>query len=811
MENRTSKLQVKVGGLFCSFCAESIRQAYSRIEGVREVRVSLAHQEVLLQYEPQRVTAAKLEETLRQLGYTVRDPRKVRSFEEEAAEIRRERRRLLGAAGLAGAAALLMLSMWLGYRHPWFKGLMMGLALATVFGPGGYILKMALQSLRRGILNQHVLLECGVFAGLLGGGVGLFTPRFPSADFFAVAVFVTTYHILSGYTALIVRTRASQAVRKLLALQPPRARVIRNGKEEEVPVEEVQVGELVRVRPGEQIPVDGEVVEGASSVDESLVSGESMPVEKMPGEEVIGGSLNHAGTLVVRVTRTGEESFLQQVARHVEEARALKPGILQLVDRILRYYVPAVLVFAALGLMLWTLGAGLVTGEMNLTRGIFAALAVLVMGYPCALGMATPLAMIRGGGMAAEKGILMRSGAAFQALKEVRKVVLDKTGTLTRGKPEVVEVMPLGEAKMEEVLWLSASAEKPSEHPLARAIVDYAQRLDIRLSEASEFQALPGKGVQARINGLRVQVGSLRFLQQEGVEVSPGYQQCQTLEAQGKTVVAVSREGKLCGLLALADTLKSDAAEAIRQMKETGLEPVMLTGDNWRTAQAVARQVDIEAIMAEVMPGEKAARVRALQEQGYRVAMVGDGINDAPALMQADVGIAIGAGTDIALESADVVLVGERLGAVMDAYHISRNSYKKTVQNLLLAFSFNGIGVPAATTGLVHPVWAMLAMAASVSAVLLNSFGSRLLPALRAKPERRKRRLTLQVPNIHCEGCVTTIRQALERKFGAVEIEADLDQRLVEIAFSQKDITPEQIKGVLAEIGFKPRNEPPGG
>jgi len=322
-----------------------------------------------------------------------------------------------------------MISMWLGYRPPYFKWPMMALALATVFGPGLYILKMAFQSLRRGILNQHVLLEFGAFAGLIGGFVGFFVPDFPIAGFFAVAVFITTYHILSGYTSLRVRTRASQAVRILLDLQPAMARVIRDGKEEEVPIEDVQVGEHVRVRPGEHIPVDGEVVDGASGVDESLVTGESIPVERTVGDKVIGGSLNQSGTLVVKVTRVGEESFLQQVARHIEEARALKPGIIQLVDKVLTYYVPGVLVFAAIGIIIWTVGAWFVSGEINLTRGIFAALAVLVMGYPCALGMATPLAMIRGGGMAAEKGILMRSGEAFQALKDVKKVVLDKTGT----------------------------------------------------------------------------------------------------------------------------------------------------------------------------------------------------------------------------------------------------------------------------------------------------------------------------------------------------------------------------------------------
>ncbi|WP_456473904.1 heavy metal translocating P-type ATPase [Candidatus Pyrohabitans sp.] len=798
------KLQLKVGGIFCSFCAETIKKAFSRMEGIGEVKVSLAHEEVLIRYNPEKVAETELRQTMRQLGYTLMDPRKVRSYEEEETELLRERRRLLIATFFALLAALLMLSMWLGIRREWFPYAMLALALANVFGPGGYILKMAVQSLRRGILNQHVLLELAAFSGIVGGVAGFFIAGFPIADFFGVAVFVTTYHILSGYTSLLVRTRASQAVRRLLALQPLTARVLRSGREEEVPIEEVEKGDLVRVRPGEHIPVDGEVVRGASSVDESLVTGESLPVEKLAGDEVIGGSVNLTGTLVVRVMRIGEESFLQQVARYIEEARALKPGIIQLVDRILRYYVPGVLAFALFGFVVWTLGGWLATGEANFRRGIYAALAVLVMGYPCALGMATPLAMIRGSGMAAEKGILLRSVHAFQALKDVRVVVLDKTGTITKGRPEVVKVLATGGADVREVLMLAASAEAASEHPLARAIVEHAQALGIALSEADDFRAVPGRGIHAGVGGNRVLVGSLRFLEEEGLKLSKGYEHARALEAQGNTVVAVAAEGELLGLIAIADALKEDAAHAIQQMRDSGMEPVMITGDNRRTALAVAQRVGITEVFAEVLPQEKAEHVRALQEQGSRVAMVGDGINDAPALMQADVGIAIGTGTDIAIESADVIIVGERLGAVVEAYHIAANSYSKTVQNLAIAFGFNGIGVPAAVTGMVHPVWAMFAMLASVSTVLINSFAGRLLPRKKVKIGEGRRRITLYVPEMHCEGCVSTIRSALEKRFNGVEVEADLERHVLDVTLHSRDATAEEVNKILAEAGFRP-------
>lgn len=803
MEKQNKKLQVKVGGISCSFCAESIRKAYRRIEAVKVVNVSLAHEEVLIQYDPEKITEIALKNTLRQLGYTVRDPKKVRTFEEEEAELQREKWRLIIAAGFAGTGALLMNSMWIGYYQSWFKWLIIGLAFATIFGPGRYILTMAVHTLQRGILNQHVLLECGAFAGLFGGFAGFFLKNFPITDFFQVAVSLTTYHILSGYLSLRVRTRTSQAVRRLLELQPPMARVIRNGNEDEVPVEDVQVGDRVRVRPGEQIPVDGEVVDGVSVVDESLVTGESMPVEKSVGNEVIGGSLNQAGTLIVKVMRVGEESFLQQVARHIEEARALKPGIIQLVDKILKYYVPGVLIFAILGITIWTLGAWLITGEVNLTRGIFAALAVLVMGYPCALGMATPLAMIHGGGVAARKGILIRSSEAFQTLKDIKIVVLDKTGTITEGKPRVIDVIPLGTFDDREVLRIAASTEKPSEHPLARAIVEHAQTLDITLTDVGQFQAVPGRGARATVNGRAVCVGSLRYLAEEGVEVDKGYNEAKAFEEQGKTVVAVSIDKEFLGLLTVADTVKEDALETVHRMKEIGLKPVMITGDNQRTAQAVARQVGIDEVIAEAMPDEKVTHVRKLQTQGYRVAMVGDGINDAPALMQADVGIAIGAGTDIAIESADVILIGNRLSGVLDAYLIGRNSYKKTQQNLILAFIFNGIGVPAAATGFFHPGLAMIAMVASVSTVLLNSFGGQLLPTSKAKT-REGRSITFTVPNMHCEGCVNTIRNALEKRIGVVEVKSDLEKRWVEITYYDKEITAEGIKEILTEVGFKP-------
>ncbi len=787
-----------IGGMSCSFCADTLRQAVRRLPGVEEVSVSLAHEEALVRYDPARVTEAQIADAIRSVGYTVRDPARARAYEDEEADLRRERDRLLVAAAFTWMTGVLMVLMWVGRPLPAARWLMPALAAGTVFGPGLAILKMAGASLRRGILNQHVLLELAAFAGLAGGALGFARPDFPSADFFAVATFVTTYHILSGYASLLVRTRASQAVRRLLALQPPTARVVRDGREEEVPVEQVRPGDLVRVRPGEAVPVDGEVVEGASAVDESLVTGEPLPRDTGPGDEVIGGSVNTWGTLVVRVTRVGDESFLHQVARSVAEARALKPGIVQLVDRVLRWYVPAVLAVAGLSAVLWTAGAWLVTGQPSWARGVFAALAVLVMGYPCALGMATPLAMIRGGGEAARRGILMRSAQAFQALPEVTTVVLDKTGTVTVGRPQVTDVVALG-ADEREVLRLAASAEAPSEHPLARAIVERARSAGVEPAPVRDFAAVAGRGVRAVVEGVPVRVGSLRFLREDGAGGPLPEALLRSWEEAGRTVVGVAAGGRIVGVIALGDRIKDDASDAVSRLKQLGIRPVMVTGDSARAARAVAEAVGIEEVRAQVLPQDKAAHVRALQARGHRVAMVGDGINDAPALMQADVGIAIGAGTDIAIESSDVVLVGDRLGAVVDAYHIARTTYRKTVHNLALAFSFNGVGVPAAATGLVHPVWAMAAMVASVSAVLLNSFGGRLLPRPRAAgPETRE--IVLTVPSMHCDRCADTVRRTLSGLAGVLAVRSDLPTRRVAVVV-RGGVRSEDLCAALGRIG----------
>ena len=726
LDDKTEKIQIKLGGMQCSFCTNTIRQALARMNGVQEVGVSLAHEEALIEYNPSIITSVKIKDTLKSLGFKVRDPNKIRSFEEEEKELQTERDRLFIATFLTLVSLALMTFMWLGLTVPWMPWFMLFLALFTMLIPGGHILRMAFASLRRGILNQHVLLEFAAIGGFVGGLFGFLIQSWPIGDFFAVSVFVTSYHVLSGYVSLLVRTRSSQAIKKLMDLQPATARIIKeNGIEEEISVGLINLGDIVRVRSGESIPVDGIVVEGTSTVDQSLVTGESTPAYKQKGDHVIGGSVNQFGTLTVEVSKIGTESFLQQIAQHIQQARALKPGVVILIDRILKYFVKIVLFAAFIAFFLWTVIAWVIIGEFKIERAIFALLAVLVMGYPCALGMATPLAMIRGSGIAAQKGILLRSGEAFQVFKDINKIVFDKTGTLTIGKPQVIHVYTSVNYDEKNLLSKAASVELGSDHPLGKAIVNYVIKRKIELLPVNNFQTSVGSGVQGIINNKTILVGNYRFMKENRVIVENLNDRMKELQNQGQTVIFVSENKNPMGIITIGDRLKKESHEAIELLHKEGFETLIISGDSLSVTRTIAKKLGIKEVLAEILPHEKALKIRELQLRGERVAMVGDGINDAPALMQADVGIAIGAGTDIAIESADIILVTDDLKKILDAYHIGKSSYYKTLQNLILAFGFNAIGIGTAITGILHPIWAMIAMVLSVSTVLVNSFGGK--------------------------------------------------------------------------------------
>lgn len=772
-----ARIRARIAGMHCSLCTGTIEKALRKHAGVDKVSVSLTHEQALVEYDPARVNPQDLLQTMSQIGYSVSDPRKVQPYEEQEQLLVLEGRRFLIAsvlslisltliarpgdiayavleaivalgffgliflvlrssglakaiAGTAASFVLVSLLFWLkhsgrlaGNLDAWIAA---GLAVYVVFFLAQHILVMAWQAVRRGIINQHVLLEAGAFAGMTGGLYGLAYggPQFPTAPFFCVAVMVCNYHIFSEWLSLIVKTRSSQAVRRLLALQPDTACVLRDGRETELRIEEVAVGDRVRVRPGERIPLDGSVIDGRSAVDQSLVTGEPLPVERKAGDEVIGGSVNGLGTLVIRVSAVGEASFLQRIAREVEDARAQKPGMLHLVDRVLTVYAPAVLTLSFVAVVGW-IGVPLLMGMTPDTdRALIAGLTVLVMGYPCALGIAAPLSIVRGAGEAAERGILMRTGEAFQGFRLATHVLFDKTGTLTEGKPVLRELLAVNGTE-DDLIGTAAAAEAASEHPLAKAVMALALERGVAPPQLESFEAVPGRGVRARHAGEDILVGSVRFLGGSGVPMDSVRDRTAALEAAGHTVVAVARNRKLLGLLGFGDTLRAGAREAIADLHRSGVHTLLVSGDNERAARQIASEAGIAAVHAQLLPQDKVALIRELQTKGHKVAMVGDGINDAPSLMQANVGIAMGGGTDIAIESADIIILNNQLAAVVEAREISRWSYRKVVQNVSLAILFNGIGVPIAATGLVYPIWAMAAMVFSVTAIFYNSLRGR--------------------------------------------------------------------------------------
>ena len=769
------RIRARIAGMHCSLCTGTIEKALRRHAGVDKVAVSLTHEQALVEYDPERVKPEDLLATLGQMGYAISDPRKVRPFEQDERLLVQEGRRFLIAtvlslgslsliarpgdlwyavleafvalcllsfvflvlrpagllralAGTAAAFAYSFALLWLKQAgrlegfDAWIAG---ALAVSVVFFLARPILVMAWHAIRRGIINQHVLLEAAAFAGLGGGIYGFAAggPDFPTGPFFCVAVMVCNYHIFSEWLSLIVKTRSSQAVRRLLELQPDTACVVRGGTESIVRIEEVVAGDAVRIRPGERIPVDGTVVEGRSAVDQSLVTGEPLPVEREMGDTVIGGSMNGLGTLLVRVSAVGAESFLQRVAREVEDARALKPGMLHLVDRVLKAYAPAVLSLSAAAVIGWIAGPMLFGLAPEYERAVFAGLTVLVMGYPCALGVSAPLSIVRGAGEAAERGILMRTGEAFQGYRLATHVVFDKTGTLTEGRPGLREIVAIGESQ-EKLLSVAAAAESASEHPLAAAVMAAAVERGIAPLEVDEFKAVPGRGVHARIGRETVLVGSPRFLAEEHVPLDEIAERIRLLEAAGHTVVGIARNDQVLGLLAFGDRARPNAGAVVSQLKAMGLRTLILSGDNAGATRKMGRELGIDEVHAELLPQDKARLIRELQRNA-NVAMVGDGINDAPALMQANVGIAMGGGTDIAIDSADIVILNNRLEGAVEAREISRWSYRKMLQNVALAILFNGVGVPLAATGLIHPIWAMAAMAVSVTAIFFNSLRGR--------------------------------------------------------------------------------------
>lgn len=605
---------------------------------------------------------------------------------------------------------------------PWFTwGVWLFLLVTPVQFIGGWsFYKGAWTAIRTRTINMDFLIALGTSVAYFYSVAVIFFPQVLPVKveerdvYFEVSAVIIAFVLLGKYMEEIIKKRSSAAVRKLMDLKPAIAHVLRDGQEMDVPAESVMVGEVVIVKPGNRIPTDGEVIEGTSSVDESMLTGESMPVEKRPGAAVIGGTLNRTGLLRIRATRVGAETALAQIIRLVEEAQASSAPIQRIADRVTGYFVPAVVVVAFASFFGWWL-----TG--NFPQGLLAFIAVLIIACPCALGIATPAALMVGVGKGAEMGILIRGGEVLERAKSLTTVVFDKTGTLTRGEPNVTDIVRFPGFSEEEVLGISAAVESGSEHPLGEAIVRAARHRGLALPRVEDFEAIPGHGIRGRVADHRVLLGNRRLFAREGIDTAAAEEAMTRLEHEGKTAMLVGCDGRLAGVIAVADTLKPEAKEAVAALAREGIEVILLSGDNARTAEAIGRELGIDRVIAEVLPADKARVIQDLRRQGKVVAMVGDGVNDAPALAAADIGIAIGSGSDVAKETGSIILIKGDVRDVVLAIRLSRATLRTIEQNLFWAFAYNSIAIPVAALGFLNPMIAAAAMALSSLSVIVNS------------------------------------------------------------------------------------------
>jgi Cu+-exporting ATPase len=739
----TAKAELPITGMTCANCASTIERTLKRLEGVVSASANFANERASVEYLPGVISLAAIQQAIRDVGYDVVVPGEGESAEDvervaREAEIRDQTRKFW--VGVAFTLPLFLLSMGRDFgllgtwtHEPWVNWLFLALATPVQFYVGWDYYVGGFKSLRVGSANMDVLVAMGSSSAYFYSLAVLLFPAIGGHVYFETSAMIITLIKLGKMLEARAKGRTSEAIKKLMGLRPKTARVVRDGVEVDIPVETVALGDVVVVRPGERLPVDGVVVEGHSAVDESMLTGESLPVDKKPGDEVVGGTINKQGLLKFEATRVGAQTALAQIIRLVEEAQGSKAPIQRLADRVAAVFVPAVIGVALLTFLAW-----LIIGGVGFTESMIFMVAVLVIACPCALGLATPTAIMVGTGKGAEQGILFKNSEALERAHELTMVVLDKTGTITRGEPSVTDIAAgVGDQGTKEgarladdnsLLRVAASAERGSEHPLGEAIVRAAQERGLALSEPQRFEAVAGQGVLATIDGQHVLVGSTRLLESHGVALNGLEGSLARLEGESKTAMLVSVDGEAVGVLAVADTVKEGSVEAIGQMQSLGLQVVMITGDNQRTAEAIGQQVGVSRVVAEVLPGDKADRLKTLQTKGETIGMVGDGINDAPALAQADVGIAIGTGTDVAIAAADVTLMSGDLRGVPRAIALSRATKRTIKQNLFWAFFYNVILIPLAAGAFypwfgfrLHPVLAAAAMAFSSIFVVSNS------------------------------------------------------------------------------------------
>lgn len=728
-----AEAELQIQGLSDDNDARRIEKVITGMQGVETAVVNLVTGKVQISYIPTIVSQKELHTAIKSAGFNSLElGGNSEDAEANARQFEINQQKKYLTIGLIFTIPLFLISMAndLGFfpmsisHAPWMTWLMLVLATPVQFYVGRQYYIGAYKSLRNGSANMDVLVALGSSAAYLYSLPVTFG-LFKGHVYFETAAVIITLIKLGKFLEARAKGKTSEAIKKLMGLHAKQALVLRDGQEVNLPVEDVVVGDIVIVKPGEKIPVDGVVIEGTTSVDESMLTGESLPVEKSSGSQVIGATMNRLGMIRFEATRVGKETALSQIIRLVEEAQGSKAPIQKLVDQISAVFVPVVIGIALITFAGWMLfGPALpINSDVNgFTRALIKMVAVLVIACPCAMGLATPTAVMVGTGKGAESGILLKSSEALERAGKIKVVVLDKTGTITKGQPSVTDIVTTSAVKDEtELLHLAASVENASEHPLGEAIVAAAGEREIPLSEIAHFEAIVGHGVSAEVDGRLVWIGNKRMMESNQIGLSEHEDQINRLQGAGKTAMLVTIDGNLAGIIAVADTIKAGSAEAIKSLRAMNLEVVMLTGDNQQTAQAIAKQAGVDRVLAEVLPGDKSAQIKLLQQESKVVAMVGDGINDAPALAQADVGIAIGTGTDVAIASAPVVLISGDLRGVPRAIGLSRKTLRTIRQNLFWAFIYNVILIPAAAVGIMSPILAAAAMAMSSVFVVTNS------------------------------------------------------------------------------------------
>ncbi len=731
--------------MHCASCVRLIEKAVSKLEGVNSASVNLATEQASISYDPNKVNERQIQSAVSGVGYKVLLDEEIKSEDETKLEKQKEldnlRLQVFFSLAVGVLLILELIPITRGLHTLIFPNNYVVLLVASLvqFWPGWQFYRATIPALIHRSANMDTLVAIGTTAAYIYSATAVLFPNLLNAagvkpePYFDVSVIVIGLVLLGRYFESKAKAGTSEAIKKLISLQAKTARVIRGNKEVDLPIEAVMVGDIIRVRPGEKIPIDGVIVEGESSIDQSMITGESIPVDKAKGDSIVGATINKTGTFTYRATKVGQETVLAQIIKLVTEAQASKAPIQRLVDLISSYFVPVVIMLSIITFVLWyDFGP-----NPSLLLALLNSIAVLIIACPCAMGLATPTAIMVGTGKGAENGILIKDAESLETAHKIDTIIFDKTGTLTKGKPEVTDIIPLLETTKEELLRLAGSLEKGSEHSLAEAIVNKADEEKIKFDRVTKFKAIPGFGVEGLVSIKRIFLGNRRLMDREKIALDKWDEQIMKLEEQGKTVMMLAVNNKLAGLIAVADTLKETAKKGIELLKSKGIEVVIITGDNQRTASAIAKGLGVKRVLAEVLPDQKEAEIRKIQQEGKVVAMVGDGINDAPALAAANIGIAMGSGTDIAIEAGQIILINKDLRSVAMAIELSKKTMRTIKMNLFWAFGYNVILIPVAMgilypffKVLLNPILASAAMALSSISVVTNSLTLKRLKGL---------------------------------------------------------------------------------